>query len=90
VRQAERIIGSRRPDVFLLDPGGWQGDWRAQLEALTAIRPEGSIIALHVAQPHNGCVTEARAMGADVVLLKGLRTTELVDVLAREVGALAN
>jgi DNA-binding NarL/FixJ family response regulator len=87
VSDARRIIGGSRPEVLLLDPGGWQSDWRAQLDALAAIRPEGSVIVLHVTRPHNGYVREARALGADIVVLKGLKTTELVDVLAREVGA---
>jgi AmiR/NasT family two-component response regulator len=86
VSDARRIIGPGWPDVVLLDPGGWQDDWRAQLQALVAIRTEGSIIALHVARPHNGYVNEAHDLGADVVVLKGMKTADLVHLLAREVG----
>jgi DNA-binding NarL/FixJ family response regulator len=73
----------------LLDPGGWQGDWRTQLRALAALRPGGVVIALHVARPHDGYASEARALGADCVLLKGLKTEELVESLAQQFGSRA-
>jgi DNA-binding NarL/FixJ family response regulator len=87
IDDAKRIIGGARPDVVLLDPGGWEGDWRTQLAALTSIRPPGSIIALHVARTHDGYMGEARALGADCIVLKGLKTSELMELLAREATA---
>ena len=84
IDDAKRIVGGAQPDIVLLDPGGWEGDWRAQLAALTSIRPPGSIIALHVARTHNGYTGEARALGADCIVLKGLKTSELVDLLGAE------
>jgi hypothetical protein len=51
------------------------------------VRPPGSIIALHVARTHNGYTSEARSLGADCIVLKGLKTSELVNLLAREASA---
>jgi DNA-binding NarL/FixJ family response regulator len=88
VEEARRVVGQAAagPDIILLDPGGWQGDWRAQLAGLTSARPRGSVIALHVARTHNGYTNEARALGADCIVLKGLRTSELVALLADATG----
>lgn len=61
--QAMRSVDCARPDVVLLDPGGWDGDWRLQLATLTSIRSQGSTIALHVVRLHDGYANEARHSG---------------------------
>jgi hypothetical protein len=87
VAEATPLIATD-PDVILFDPGGWDGAWRGDLSALDALRRKRTswfLIGLHVARRTDPHTYEARSLGADFVVLKGLRTSALVELVAAEV-----
>jgi DNA-binding NarL/FixJ family response regulator len=77
------IVQAAPPDVVLIDPGDRARDWREGLRALVRLRDHSArfLIAMHVARNDELDETEAAAIGADLLLLKGLRTTELMALL---------
>jgi DNA-binding NarL/FixJ family response regulator len=80
------IVQATAPDVVLIDPGDRARDWRDGLRALVRLRDHSGrfLIAMHVARHDEFDETEATAIGADLLVLKGLRTTELMALLVAQ------
>jgi DNA-binding NarL/FixJ family response regulator len=89
VAEATDVIESWKPDVVLVDPGKWGAGGRAALRTLVAARSRSSwfLIALHVATFEEVDIVEALVIGADLHLLKGLRTHNLVSAIAANLSA---
>jgi DNA-binding NarL/FixJ family response regulator len=84
--EAAAIIRATAPDVVLVDPGRGSGDWRASLRSLVDLR-DGSrsfLIVMYVARDDQFSATEAVQLGADLYLLKGLRTADLMAAVSEQ------
>jgi DNA-binding NarL/FixJ family response regulator len=77
-----RLITQLGPTVVLIDPGRGGTDGPALRTLLTLRRDGAFVIALHVAHANEVERRSASAAGCDLHVLKGLRTTALVDLLA--------
>jgi DNA-binding NarL/FixJ family response regulator len=73
------------PHVVLIDAGGWDEAGQHALRVLDALRQRTAwfVIAVHVARDGHLDPGEALALGADLYLLKGLRTADLVSHVIR-------
>jgi DNA-binding NarL/FixJ family response regulator len=88
VEQARPLIDAGSQQVVLIDPGKWEGTGRNSLRTLIQLRDRSAwfLIALHVTHAEDRHLAEAREMGADAHLLKGLRTGDLVTALLYQLG----
>jgi DNA-binding response OmpR family regulator len=84
VANAVAFIESSEPNVVLIDPGPWTEGGRHSLHALSGLRARTAwfLIAVHAAR-EDVDAAEALELGADLCLLKGLRTSELLAAVIR-------
>jgi len=84
--EASPIVAGRAPNVAIIDPVRADADWRDGLEELVVLRQSTDwfLIAMHVARHGDLDAAEALRIGADVYVLKGMRTDRLLSLLTSQ------
>ena len=81
---ASGLVLQDPPDVALIDPLTPSTDWREGVRELARVRAGTTWfpIVIHVARDGDVDAAEVRSLGADLYVLKGLRTERLLSLLA--------